>query len=269
MLAAIETFGVECDLPIIKKRQKILRITRDATLELRNFILQNPFPDERLEIQFFKEIKPRFCAEHLFHSHLMKIELSVPLEDPFRDKPFYLNQIDKLKRYFASNKDFCLYYRCGCTHLDELYFLRKNLDSHPIPDSSLLDKDPAFSTACDHKVSQFLSATRLLQYFRQQLNKERGILQESQANHKVSWTAPKVGLAELIYAFHASGVLNSSQMDIKSMSGFFSQAFNIEIGNIYKIFEEIRMRKKNRTVFLDSLRNNLLRRMNEDDEYAL
>ena len=38
--------------------------------------------------------------------------------------------------------------------------------------------------------------------------------------------------------------------------------------NIHKKYEEIRIRKKNRTVFLDALKNSLIRKMELDDEHA-
>jgi len=85
------------------------------------------------------------------------------------------------------------------------------------------------------------------------------------------WTSPKVALAELIYAFHAYGVFAAGRLDIKNITETIGIMFGMKIGNIYKVFEEIRMHKRNRnrTQFLDKLREGLEQRMAECDEAAL
>jgi hypothetical protein len=40
----------------------------------------------------------------------------------------------------------------------------------------------------------------------------------------------------------------------------------VELGNYYNSFQEMRLRKKSRTTFLDQLTEKLVQRMNEADE---
>jgi hypothetical protein len=75
-------------------------------------------------------------------------------------------------------------------------------------------------------------------------------------------------LAELIVALDAHAVFNNTPVGIGRLAPLFASVFNVKMGNIHKIYEEIRLRKKNRTSFLDALRMSLIRKMEHDDEFA-
>jgi len=254
------------ELSAVIKSKRIITALRESMHQLRQVVIQEKFVDEKEEIRFFKEFKPLFCSQLIYQIELLRLEITQPPGEPEIGEDAIQSQIERIRRFHQRNRDFYLYYQCGATHLDEFYFLRKNIYKFPCPELCRVEKDPEFSTACDLKVSQIQAFRLLSQYLYQQI---RGDSQNHPSKDVIGWTAPKVALAELIYAFHASGVLNNSQIDISKLSNYFSRVFNIELGNVYKIFEEIRLRKKNRTVFLDSLRLNLLRKMDEDDEHAL
>lgn len=86
-------------------------------------------------------------------------------------------------------------------------------------------------------------------------------------NHtsKLFWTGNKTELIELIYALHSSGAINSGTADIKEMASLFEQVFNVDLGNYYHTFIEIRARKGSKTKFLDRLQETLLKRFEESD----
>ena len=84
---------------------------------------------------------------------------------------------------------------------------------------------------------------------------------------KQTWTDPKTALIELIYAFHSHSSLNNGKADIKEIATNFEQIFNIDLGDYYKTYLEMKMRKNSRTKFLDSLRESLLKRMDDSDDY--
>ena len=80
------------------------------------------------------------------------------------------------------------------------------------------------------------------------------------------WTGSKVALIELIYALHAEGVFNNGTTDLKETAKFFEETFDIDLGQFHRTFFEIRARKSERTKFLNSLRDTLVKRMDEVDE---
>jgi hypothetical protein len=82
----------------------------------------------------------------------------------------------------------------------------------------------------------------------------------------VQWTGSKAALTELIYALQSGGVLNNGLTGIKEIAENFEKIFQVELGNYYHCFNEIRLRKKNRTALLDHLREKVLQKMDGMDE---
>ena len=87
----------------------------------------------------------------------------------------------------------------------------------------------------------------------------------SLTNTKHTWTDTKSALVELIYAVHAEQSVNSGNIDLKVLALVFEKIFNIELGDIYRIFLEIRGRKGERTTYLNRLVVALNKRMNDAD----
>ena len=86
------------------------------------------------------------------------------------------------------------------------------------------------------------------------------------SNNSLKWTASKTALTELIYALYSQSVFNNGNTDIKLIAKAFEDAFNIELGDFYHTFMELKARKMNRTKFLDNLCEALIKKMDEQDE---
>ena len=76
-----------------------------------------------------------------------------------------------------------------------------------------------------------------------------------------------MGIIELIYALHTEGIFNHGVADIREIVQSFSKAFDIEIGQYHRTFNEITNRKAERTKFLSSLKDSLINRMDQADEH--
>ena len=86
------------------------------------------------------------------------------------------------------------------------------------------------------------------------------------SNNSLKWTASKTALTELIYALYSHGAFNNGNTEIKLIAKTFEDAFNIELGDFYHTFMELKARKINRTKFLDRLCEALIKKMDEQDE---
>lgn len=75
----------------------------------------------------------------------------------------------------------------------------------------------------------------------------------------------KSALTELAYALYHQGVFNIGNASIKEIAKSFETMFNFNLGEFYQTYIELRDRKINRTKFLDLLKENLLRKMEEQD----
>jgi hypothetical protein len=81
----------------------------------------------------------------------------------------------------------------------------------------------------------------------------------------LKWTDSKTGLIELMYALRQKGCFNHGQAEIKEIAEFFEQTLDIDLGNYYRTFQEIRIRKSGRTNFLDQLKTVLIQYMDDVD----
>lgn len=70
----------------------------------------------------------------------------------------------------------------------------------------------------------------------------------------------------MIYALYAQGVFNNGNTDIKLIAKTFESTFNIDLGDFYHTFMELKARKIYRTKFLDNLRDALIKKMDVEDE---
>lgn len=185
-------------------------------------------------------------------------------------KKYYNNELEKLKRYFDDNLDFYKYYRTKSTYLDYKYFVRGSFDIKQSLDNFYYEADLNFTTSHDFKIAKILAHDLLQLYLEDKLKtldrkNERPGTQRN-PNAKLIWTGSKIALTELLYALQTEGVFNNGSADLKIIAEFFEDNFSLDLGQYRRNFLEIRARKENRTKFLDSLKNNLLKRMDDTDE---
>ena len=69
---------------------------------------------------------------------------------------------------------------------------------------------------------------------------------------------------ELIYAAQATGCFNNGKADIKELAIYFARVFNIDLGDFYRNFLEIKNRQ-NPTKFLELLKDNLIKKIEQQD----
>ncbi len=166
-----------------------------------------------------------------------------------------------------SNKEFYEYYRSKGSYKDEEYFVRKQYKnlwdncSHLISDSKLC-------TSHDFILATFIANEILEGYLEKKLQELNGnhLINNSLLNSNLNWTASKVDLVELIYALQLSGAINAGNCDVKEIATYFGKMFNVDIeDNIYRAFIDIKSRKTIQTKFLNSITENLNRKMKEDE----
>jgi hypothetical protein len=273
MISQIEDSEAQALLSIAKASQAV-GSCRSTLEQLRTHISTYTFQSQSEEIQFFKVIKPKFQSLLIFYHKKLQIELRKPVGSRAALKHYYKKELFKLKIFFENYIDLYQYYRIGADFLDAEYFLRSREPKSFVVHSPYLDGDANFSTGYDFLISKMLANEKVADFLNTQLeligrnNKDSDFYSNTHGK-ELTWTASKVAIAELIYALYAFSSFNNTRVEIKAIADYFSRVFNIKIGNIYKIFEEIRLRKKNRTAFLDALKQSLIQKMDEDDENSL
>lgn len=261
--SSINDMDVEANYSI-QRIETAIRTILSCLSELKNHVLEYGFDNINDEIRFFKYQKPNIVAKLIYFNSIYKIEARKPYGNGKTIKKYINNELEKLKKYFDNNLEFYKSYRTNSTYLDEKYFIRGKHDIKLSLDTYYFETDHNFTTSHDYKVAKIIANDLIQVYLEDQLtqNSQKEICEIS----PLSWTASKAALIELIYALHAQGVFNNGSIDIKFIAKTFESAFNIDLGDFYHTFMELKARKINRTKFLDSLCNALIKKMDERDE---
>jgi hypothetical protein len=215
--------------------------------------------------------KPRFTSKLVYNIEVLKIEGRRPIGSYKAQQRYLMKQLSKLESFFEDNIEFYQYYRSGNTFLDEKYFVRNVFDIRLHQDAYIFDYDSTFCTTHDFKVAKIIANELLRNYLNSSLteleqNKYAVSKYQEAPKKRLLWTGPKAALIELLYSLHSAGVFNNSNAEIGQIARYLQSAFGVDLGNYYRAFQEIRIRKSGRTNFIDLLKKKLVERMDDTDD---
>ena len=257
---------------ILSKAEEGILIAKRALEQLRNSVAKRKFKSASDEIHFFKHVKPQVFSKLIYYQKLFNIESKRPRSSNKSQIKYFNKHINRLQNYFNDHLEFYHYYRRGGTSLDEHYFVRGKIDIRLFPDTFSFFIDDKFSTSHDTTVAIILAYDMLIVYLNTEIDKlenhnpMEAVINPYQKQSRLFWTANKTDLIELIYALNSTGAINSGTADIKEMATACERLFNIELGDYYRTYLEIRSRKTNQTKFLDKLKESLVSRIEDADE---
>ncbi|WP_335965515.1 RteC domain-containing protein [Galbibacter sp. PAP.153] len=255
---------------ILVKAEKGIKLAKQTLKKVRSIIVDYEFETKLEEISFFKCTKPKIYSKLIYYVKLFNIEGKRPRGSNKSQVKYLNNYIEKLQTYFNDNLDFYHYFRREATVFDEQYFLRGKADIRLFPDTFHFFVDEQFATSHDSTVATILAYDLLIVHLKREIDKlenngNYSSLRLLQSKTKITWTAHKIYLIELIYALHSTDVINNGTVDIKDIAYFVEKTFKVDLGDYYRAFLEIRMRKNGRTKFLDILKKQLTKRMDDTD----
>jgi hypothetical protein len=236
---------------------------------LKRLILSYTFENKEEEIKFFKEIKPMFLGELIYYFEVFQLEKwksPVGREDEIAH---YALGAKKVDFYFKRYNELYTYYRQGRNEKDEQYFLRTETAPDKVTSISFSDMDLRFSTNYSFDFSKMRAYEQFSTYLQQCVYRlehpdvERLNFESNKSRNL--WTDTKADLVELAYGIYARGSVNHGKADIKTIINALELIFNINLGNFYRTFQNLRIRKKNRTPYLDAAKNDLIKTMDNTD----
>ena len=269
LIEQLNFINLEIDDTLVRCEKGIEIISKSVKKLKAQFIKDN-FTTEAQEIEFFKNIKPKFTSKLIYYNIVYKIEARMPYGGERVVKKYLNSELEKIKNYFYNNHEFNKYHRTGSLYLDNKYYVRGEINIKLAIDSFFFEVDQSFATSHDFKLAKILAHDLVQVYLEDKLrsidykvNKEN-----SQLNHnsKLTWTGSKVALIELIYALQTEGVFNNGAADIKNIVEHFEKNLNIDLGQYRRTFLEIKARKTDRPRFINVLKDTLEKRMNNSDE---
>lgn len=245
----------------IKRLEKSVHVCLKYLRKLKDYCKLNDPATPAEEIQFFKQIKPKFKSQLIFFQSLLNIEIRKPIGDSNVIIAYFVNELKILQHFFESNLSFYQYVRTQSVYLDEYYFVRGNYDVHLDPDQCVIDFDPTFSTTHDHKLAQVLASELMQEYLEisiQKINHKDAFVQVDAEFRDFDWKQTKCALIELIYSWHATEAFGKK--NLKSIVKFIENAFNISLGNFYDTYDWLCGRPCP-TVYIDEMKEAFLLRV--------
>ncbi len=250
----------------LSKVEKSIKIARDCLFQLRLEMRNMDSISPRDEIHFFKKQKPKIHGRLFFYLELNNFLINFP-ESGISEQQIYIKEhIAILKVKKADVFEFAKYCRLNATKYDHIYFLREDpqLDLFMIRNL----EDPEFSTSHDELASKIVTFNLLMKFYTSELellnSKKEDVVKEVRPAilQKLRWTASKTALAELVISLHLSKAISDGEIELNKFVAAVELIFDINLGNIHKIFDQIRDREKDPTKFLDSLKNALIKKIN-------
>ena len=213
-------------------------------------------------IYFFKHIKPVVVAHSLYYRKIIQLEH----EKPEKSKPlkrYFSKQLELQYLFKLQHKTFVYYLNSSQSHLDALYFTCREPLPYD-PDDLQVDRDRSYTTPRGLLTAKLLCDALLKNYLKAQLKQLKKTDTTMERPH-LDWSGSRTDLIELTYALYHTKVIHKGKADIIEIARALSSFFNVDPGDVYKTYSEIKSRKKSRTKFLNELTIHLQHAMDRDD----
>ena len=241
---------------------KSVHLINDFIIRLRTYTRENPFPDQKQEIRYFKFYAPRFYGRLFYYLKVCEIATKRLHLSPERMETVLKAELAAIDEFYLKHEDFCKIYYLKNTRLDDRLFVRNQEENQKINEVEIIMGND-FSVGC-YYAARLYSNLALRKYLKRELDRKE-LLDQQQKPSSLTWTDSKTDAGELIIALYLKRSFNGGKAQLKQIVEGFETAFNIKIGNISVLWQEIKRRKIAKTKFLDSARD-LLNKKAEDEE---
>jgi len=267
LLDELESIQME-QLCVIRQSDLSIVLCRNLLSRYKKSIIRSKFENVDSEILFFKETKQVPLSNLICFSELRSFEIQFPKGNRIVQKQTIVKKISKLNRFFRYNMDFVQYIEQERMYLDGHYFTRAYFNNFNATHSKYYYCDPEFSSSHDILLAKMNANKRLVKYLDERLKNinHRNTTRVNNAVRAFKWTSSKAALVELIYALNYNRAINNGNAELKKIVTLFQEIFNFDLGEFYKIYSEIKSRRKSRTKFLDELSEGLISRMDKEGE---
>lgn len=272
-LERLEGALAEIDLGSPLQRMRLeVSLVRGVMEELKSEVLARGFEGVEQEVRFFKEVKPRFHCLLILANERFHYRNQRPMLAGKELERYGRAQLQAIEQFFERYGLVYHYYRMGSVELDERLFLRENV-SDDLVFAGLPEIYPVFSTYGEYLFSKFMALERLRTEILVELSPVAGEqasqVLRSRKGRELRWTGDTCNLIEMAYGLFDTRQLNDGQVDLSDIMEVFEQVFKVNLSRYFRRFTEIKRRKTvSKTKFLDSMVEEVNRRIDEGDAYV-
>jgi hypothetical protein len=149
--------------------EKAIKMIMESVEKLKILFFMENFISQEQEIEFFKNVKPKFTSKLIYYNIIYKIEARLPNGGERVIKIYIKNELDKIKNYFFNNHEFNKYRRTGSNYLDNKYYVRGAVDIKLAIDSFYFEADQNFATSHDFKLAKIMAHDLIQVYLEDKL----------------------------------------------------------------------------------------------------
>lgn len=258
------------DLPDLRENNidsiiKAINMVTTSISEINIYVLSNPFQTETDEIYFFKKIKPELDGRLIFYLMLLRLRQCTVTSG---ESVILAKQLNRIDQFYKTENAFYLYYKLDRTDFDDKYFLRKSSAKEFPYDEEHIHFDFATNTYMSAKAARIIAYELFAIHVESTIPSAEASTKKQIRNESgLIWTASVADFVEFVYSAHEYGLFGK-KVKISTLTNFLSNSFGIRVTNIYKTWEDIRLRKKDKTPFMRSMMSSLERRIDHDNEFA-
>lgn len=234
---------------LVKVKEK-LKVVSAIIKNLEDTIESKPFKTQSIEIDYYKVQKPRLSKYIILFQNIIRIEQNFPIGTKKQLKAYLTKELISLSNFYKKNRTLYQYSRGNNTHEDHLHFTRSNLNKEMMAAIYASEMLQEYLIAKRKIIGTITSPTEVPVH---------------QQPSKLKWTETQAGLIELIYALHAKGCINDGKATIKSIVETFELAFNIQLPDYRRTFQDIKNRHDSAR-FLNKLGNALSQKVDSSFE---
>ncbi|MEQ1586220.1 MAG: RteC domain-containing protein [Cyclobacteriaceae bacterium] len=244
---------MEETLDEVSRIQQSRQVVYTILCDLRSFVHTYSFKNTDEEIRFFRHSKPFITSRFLYFQTRLEIKLHEPILEEAR-KRFLETRLLNLQAFQYQHNAFYMYCVSAETCFDTQYFTRQSVFQNP-------DLDKTFSTGYDSLYATLLANEEVKKFLVNQLYASG--MNDHQSS--LTWTSSKAALIELVYSLKATEVFNDGKADLKQIATTLENLFHVSLGNYYRVYQDIRLRKSGQANFLDLLKEKFIARISELD----
>lgn len=125
MLTEIGNYWQNCK-PDKENAESCFWVAHKYCNRIKELVIQDGFISEQEEIDFFRNVKPRFICFLDYYVILSESLMFVPKE-PQTALDFWIEESKRIERFNHKHHSFITYYESGSNKSDHEYFLRRNI----------------------------------------------------------------------------------------------------------------------------------------------
>ena len=261
-----ELEGALPDTATLQDIHQSIDLTRKALLDIKSYLREHPFAGRSEEIHYFRVVAPPLYGRLFYYVKVQEMGVEGLLAGGERMEAFLRLELAKIDQFFDRHGDFCRYFHSQASYMDDRVFIRDARENGMLDCVEVIMAED-FCVGC-YWAALLWANQELRGYFTKELGRLMSPSVTGVAGSELpelEWTDSQTDAVELMYGLYLKGSFNGGKATLKQIAAWMEGHLKMSVGNYYNTVKEIARRKKGQTVFIDEMREKMVKRFTELD----